>query len=143
MKEKLKVLLVGGGGREHALGWKLDRSSRLDTLYIAPGNPGTADHGENVPIAATNVEGLLDFATRHATDVTVVGMDDPLALGIVDAFQAKGLAIFGPTKAAASGTQQTQSVRPTMTANAASRQSRGTALNRGNSRIGGLGWSAH
>jgi phosphoribosylamine--glycine ligase len=97
------VLLIGSGGREHALAWKLNRSPRLGHLYVAPGNAGTAANGlaENVPIKATDVKGLLEFALAKRIDLTIVGPDDPLALGIVDAFQERGLRIFGPTKAAA------------------------------------------
>jgi len=100
MKKK-KVLLVGGGGREHAIAWKLSQSSGIERLYVAPGNAGTASVAENVPIKATDIDGLLAFAISEGIGFTIVGQDDPLALGIVDAFQAKGLKIFGPTKAAA------------------------------------------
>lgn len=98
---QLKVLLVGGGGREHAIAWKLRQSLRLGKLFVAPGNAGTAQIAENVPVKATDVDGLLAFALKEGIEFTIVGQDDPLALGIVDAFQAKGLAIFGPTQAAA------------------------------------------
>ncbi len=96
-----KVLLVGGGGREHAIAWKLRQSRRLSKLYVAPGNAGTAQIAENVPLKATDIDGLLAFALKEEIEFTIVGQDDPLALGIVDAFQVKGLIIFGPTKAAA------------------------------------------
>ncbi len=95
------VLLVGGGGRESAIGWKLLQSPRLGKLYVAPGNAGTARIAKNVPLKATNIDGLLAFALKEGIELTIVGQDDPLALGIVNAFQAKGLTIFGPTKAAA------------------------------------------
>jgi phosphoribosylamine--glycine ligase len=95
-----KVLLVGSGGREHALAWKLCQSPRLGKLFIAPGNAGTASLGENVPLKVTDIDGLLAFALKEEINLTVVGSEDPLSLGIVDAFQAKNLAIFGPTKAA-------------------------------------------
>jgi phosphoribosylamine--glycine ligase len=95
------VLLVGSGGREHALAWKLAQSPRIGKLYIAPGNGGTRSLGENIPISATDIEALLRFAEEKRIGFTVVGPDDPLSLGIVDAFQARGLRIFGPTKAAA------------------------------------------
>ncbi len=98
---KLTVLLIGSGGREHALAWKIAQSPRLGQLYIAPGNAGTAELGENVPIAASDIKGLLHFAQQKKIDLVVVGPDDPLALGIVDEFKAAGIAIFGPTKAAA------------------------------------------
>ncbi len=97
----MKVLLVGGGGREHAIAWKLRQSPRFGKLFVAPGNAGTAQIAENVPVKATDVDGLLAFALKEGIEFTIVGQDDPLALGIVDAFQAKGLRIFGPTKAAA------------------------------------------
>ena len=97
----MKVLLVGNGAREHALAWKLAASTLLSELLIAPGNAGTARLGRNIPIAATDVEGLLDFAARHGVEFTVVGPEAPLADGIVDRFQSCGLPIFGPTKAAA------------------------------------------
>jgi phosphoribosylamine---glycine ligase len=98
---KMSVLLIGGGGREHALAWKLCQSPRLGKLYVAPGNAGIAQIAENVPVKATDVDDLLAFALKEGIDFTIVGQDDPLALGIVDAFQTKGLKIFGPTKAAA------------------------------------------
>jgi phosphoribosylamine---glycine ligase len=96
-----KILIVGGGGREHALAWKIAQSPKLGRLYIAPGNGGTREIAENIPIQATDIDGLLAFAEKNAIDLTVVGPDDPLALGIVDAFQARGFKVFGPTKAAA------------------------------------------
>ena len=95
------VLLVGSGGREHAMAWKIAQSPRLGKLYIAPGNGGTQDLGENVPIKATDIKNLLLFAVAKNIGLTIVGPDDPLMLGIVDSFQAYGVRIFGPTKAAA------------------------------------------
>ncbi len=97
----MKVLIIGGGGREHALAWKLSLSPRVEKIYCAPGNAGTALLGENVPLAITDGEGLLAFAQAHAIGLTVVGPDDALAAGIVDRFQAAGQRIFGPTQAAA------------------------------------------
>lgn len=97
----LDVLLVGSGGREHALAWKIAQSPRLGKFYVAPGNGGTRQFGENVPIPATAIETLAQFAQQHSIDLTVVGPDDPLALGIVDVFTARGLRIFGPSKMAA------------------------------------------
>jgi phosphoribosylamine--glycine ligase len=99
----MKVLLVGGGGREHAIAHKLCQSPRLERLYVAPGNGGTArlDKSENVAIGAEDIAALLDFARAQAIDLTVVGPEAPLVAGIVDAFQAAGLRIFGPTRAAA------------------------------------------
>jgi len=97
----MKVLLVGGGGREHAIAWKLRQSPRLHKLFVAPGNAGTAQIAENVPIQATDIASLLTFASKNDIKLTVVGQDDPLALGIVDAFQAERRKIFGPTRRAA------------------------------------------
>ena len=97
----MNVLIIGGGGREHALAWKLARSPRVTKIFCAPGNAGTALLGENVPLAITDGAGLLGFAQAHGIGLTVVGPDDALADGIVDRFQAAGLRIFGPTRAAA------------------------------------------
>lgn len=97
----MKVLVVGGGGREHALSWKLSRSDKVDKLFIAPGNPGTALIGENVDIEADSIDALKEFALANNIDLTVVGPEVPLSLGIVDIFKEAGLEIFGPTKAAA------------------------------------------
>lgn len=97
----LSVLLVGSGGREHALAWKLAQSSKVDEIFIAPGNAGTAVHGTNIPIPADDIDTLLTFAQENAIDLTVVGPEAPLAAGIVDTFQEAGLRIFGPTQAAA------------------------------------------
>jgi len=100
MRGDIDVLIIGSGGREHALAWKLAQSPRLKTLYCTPGNPGTAAIGKNVPIAATDVKSLVQFAKEHRIDLTVVGPDDPLALGIVNQFQKHGLRIFGPRQEA-------------------------------------------
>jgi phosphoribosylamine--glycine ligase len=97
----MRVLLVGGGGREHALAWKLARSPALSALYAAPGNPGIARHARCVPIAPHALEDLLAFADRERIDLTVVGPEAPLVAGIVDRFESKGLRIFGPSRAAA------------------------------------------
>ncbi len=97
----MNLLIIGGGGREHALAWKLSQSPTVTKIYCAPGNAGTAQLGENVPLAITDTTGLLNFARDHAIDLTVVGPDDALAAGIVDRFQAAGLRIFGPTREAA------------------------------------------
>lgn len=97
----MKILIVGSGGREHALGWKLKDSPRVTKLYFAPGNPGTATLGENVAIKVDDIDGLARFAADHAIDLTVVGPEIPLTLGIVDAFTARKLRCFGPSKAAA------------------------------------------
>lgn len=97
----MNVLLVGGGGREHAIAWKLAQSKNLEKLYTAPGNPGTAQCGQNIPIAATDTEKLLDFAIQNNVGLVVVGPEDPLAAGLVDAFEAVGIKAFGPSAAAA------------------------------------------
>ncbi len=97
----MNILIIGSGGREHALAWKLSQSPSVERIYCAPGNGGTAELGENVPLAATEIGHLLAFARTHQVGLTVVGPDDALAAGIVDAFQAAGLRIFGPTRAAA------------------------------------------
>jgi phosphoribosylamine---glycine ligase len=97
----MKVLVIGSGGREHALTWKLKQSPAVDRLFCAPGNAGTAEIADNVSIAATSLAELLAFAKQNDVDFTMVGPDDPLAMGIVDLFVAEGLPIFGPTKSAA------------------------------------------
>jgi phosphoribosylamine--glycine ligase len=97
----MKVLVVGGGGREHALAWKLGRSADCEQLYCAPGNPGTAAIATNVAISDSDVAALADFAEQRAIGLTVVGPEVPLALGIVDEFHRRGLTIFGPSRYAA------------------------------------------
>ncbi len=97
----MRILVIGSGGREHALAWKLARSPRVDRLYVAPGNGGTAAVAENVPIPAADVTGLLSFARANRIDLAVVGPEAPLVAGLVDAFQSAGLLAFGPTAAAA------------------------------------------
>jgi phosphoribosylamine--glycine ligase len=97
----MNVLVIGSGGREHALTWKLRQSSGVDRIFCAPGNAGTAEIAENVPLAANDLSGLLDFARQNKIGLTVVGPDDPLAAGIVDLFLAAKLRIFGPAKNAA------------------------------------------
>ena len=99
--EKITVLILGYGAREHALAWKIAQSPRMKQIYVAPGNAGTAEIAINVPISDEDIPGLVEFALENQIDLTVVGTNDPLALGAVDAFQAAGLAIFGPTQAAA------------------------------------------
>lgn len=101
MEGKIDVLLVGGGGREHALAWKLKQSPRLGRLYIAPGNPGTAQFGENVLIPPTDIPALTKFASENRIGLTIVGPEDSLAAGIADFFKSCGLRIWGPTRAAA------------------------------------------
>ena len=97
----MKILVIGSGGREHALIWKLKQSPAVDRIFCAPGNAGTAELADNVGIPATDVPRLRDFAKQNAVNLTVVGPDDPLAMGIVDLFAAEKLRIFGPTKSAA------------------------------------------
>ena len=97
----MKILVVGQGGREHALCWKLAQSPLVTEVYCAPGNAGTAAEATNVDIAATDIERLVKFASSERIDLTVVGPEAPLVAGIVDAFQEAGLRIFGPTAAAA------------------------------------------
>ncbi len=97
----MRVLLIGSGGREHAIAWKLRRSPSVSALFIAPGSPGTAGEGDNVAVAADNIPGLLAVARERSIDLTVVGPEAPLALGVVDAFAEAGLRIAGPSRAAA------------------------------------------
>ncbi|MFA7344966.1 MAG: phosphoribosylamine--glycine ligase [Terrimicrobiaceae bacterium] len=97
----MNLLIIGSGGREHALAWKLAQSPGVAKIFCAPGNAGTADVGENVPLAAGDIPGLVGFAKSRSIGFTVVGPDDSLALGIADAFGAAGLKIFGPGAAAA------------------------------------------
>ena len=97
----MKVLVVGNGGREHALVWKIAQSPRVDRLWCAPGNAGTAQQAENVSIKAEDVAGMVSFATTQKVDLVVVGPEDPLCLGLVDALTAEGIRAFGPTRAGA------------------------------------------
>jgi phosphoribosylamine--glycine ligase len=97
----VRVLVVGGGGREHALCWALHRDSPDATLFAAPGNPGTAALGTNLPIAATAVDDLVAAAAQHDIDVTIIGPEAPLAAGLADRLRAAGRAVFGPSQAAA------------------------------------------
>ena len=99
----MKVLIIGNGGREHALAWKAKQSPMVTRVFVAPGNAGTAHEGsiENVAIKATDIPGLLAFAKAQQIGLTIVGPEAPLVKGVVDAFRAEGLAIFGPTAAAA------------------------------------------
>ena len=97
----MKILVIGSGGREHALTWKLRQSPHAERIFCAPGNAGTADVGENIAIPVSDLEALVRFAKKNRIDLTVVGPDDPLAAGIVDLFVAEKLRAFGPTKSAA------------------------------------------
>jgi phosphoribosylamine--glycine ligase len=97
----MKVLIIGGGGREHALAWKIAASPRVSRVFVAPGNAGTAGEAENVEVASDDIPGLLKFVQQNSIDLTVVGPEAPLVAGIVDAFGREKLRIFGPSKAAA------------------------------------------
>jgi phosphoribosylamine--glycine ligase len=97
----MDILVIGSGGREHALCWKLRQSPRCGKLYCAPGNAGTGQFAENVALGVTDLEGLVDFAETRGIGLTVVGPEVPLCAGVVDAFQARGLRIFGPNQSAA------------------------------------------
>ena len=97
----MKVLIVGSGGREHAIAWKVAQSKRVDKIYCAPGNAGIAEYAECVNIGAMEFDKLTAFAQENAIDLTIIGMDDPLVGGVVDAFEEKGLRVFGPRKLAA------------------------------------------
>jgi len=98
---KMKVLIVGGGGREHALAWKIAQSPKVDKLYCAPGNGGISTLAQCVPVKATDVEGITEFAKNEGIDLVVVAPDDPLAAGMVDALENAGVRAFGPSKNAA------------------------------------------
>lgn len=99
----MNILIIGNGGREHALAWKVAKSPLADKVFVAPGNAGTAleNKVENVPIAATDIAALVEFAQKNEVYLTIVGPEAPLVIGVVDAFRAAGLRIFGPTQAAA------------------------------------------
>ena len=97
----MKILIVGSGGREHALAWKIAQSPKVDKIYCAPGNAGIAEYAECVDITAMEFDKLAAFAKEKEIDLTVIGMDDPLVGGIVDVFEAQGLRVFGPRKNAA------------------------------------------
>ena len=97
----MKVLVIGGGGREHALAWKLSQSERIQKIFVAPGNGGTARDPNLINVPITDVKALREWAQQEKIELTVVGPEAPLAAGVVDEFRANGLRIFGPTKAAA------------------------------------------
>ncbi|NLY44785.1 MAG: phosphoribosylamine--glycine ligase [Tissierella sp.] len=97
----MNLLVIGSGGREHGLCWKLAGSNKVKKIYCAPGNGGTAEVAENIDIQADDIDGLLNFALNHNIDLTIVGPEDPLVLGVVDRFEEKGLKIFGANKKAA------------------------------------------
>jgi phosphoribosylamine--glycine ligase len=99
----MKILIVGSGGREHALAWKVRQSPKVEKVFVAPGNPGTAlePFVENAVIAVDDITGLLAFAQKEHIDLTIVGPEIPLVMGIVDRFQQAGLKCFGPSAKAA------------------------------------------
>lgn len=97
----MKVLIVGSGGREHAIAWSVAKSPKVDKIYCAPGNAGIAEYAECVAIGAMEFDKMITFAKENEIDLTIIGMDDPLVGGIVDVFEAEGLRVFGPNKAAA------------------------------------------
>ncbi|HUS60252.1 MAG TPA: phosphoribosylamine--glycine ligase [Nevskiaceae bacterium] len=97
----MKILIIGSGSREHALAWKIRQSKKVSQIFIAPGNAGTTQIGQNINIAVENLRSLLSFAQKEKIDLTVIGPELPLALGIVDLFEKNGLLIFGPSKKAA------------------------------------------
>ena len=97
----MKILIVGSGGREHAIAWSVSKSPKAEKIYCAPGNAGIAEYAECVPIGAMEFDALAAFAAEKEIDLTIIGMDDPLVGGIVDVFEEKGLRVFGPRKNAA------------------------------------------
>jgi phosphoribosylamine--glycine ligase len=101
LRSLMNVLLVGSGGREHAIAWKLKQSKKLKNLYIAPGNAGTAECGKNVDISDTDIQGLVSFAKEKNIGLVIVGPEDPLSMGLVDLLEAQGIKAFGPSGAAA------------------------------------------
>lgn len=101
MEKKQKILIIGSGGREHAIGWKVAQSPRIPEIFFAPGNGGTSEIGKNIDIKATDIQGLKYFVKKEGIDLTLALPDDPLALGVVDEFQKVGLKIWGPNQAAA------------------------------------------
>lgn len=101
MEGKMKVLIVGGGGREHAIAWKLKQSKKVDKLYCAPGNGGIAQLATCLNVPATDLNGIIEAVKAHSIDFVVVAPDDPLAAGLVDMLEAEGIRAFGPSKAAA------------------------------------------
>ncbi|MEE3437717.1 MAG: phosphoribosylamine--glycine ligase N-terminal domain-containing protein, partial [Lachnospiraceae bacterium] len=97
----MKILIVGSGGREHAIAWAVAKSPKAEKIYCAPGNAGIAEFAECVPIGAMEFDKLADFAEEKGIDFAIIGMDDPLVGGIVDVFTARGIRTFGPRKNAA------------------------------------------
>ena len=103
----MKVLVVGSGGREHAICWSIAKSSKVTKVFCAPGNAGIGEIVDTVQINATDIDKLLDFALKEKVDLTIVGPEQPLSMGIVDLFRKKGLMIFGPNK----NSSQLESIR--------------------------------
>jgi len=97
----MKILVVGGGGREHALVWKIAQSPKVSEIYCAPGNAGISGQAKLIPVKSNDLDGLLRFASKEEIDLTIVGPEDPLTRGVVDLFESKGLSIFGPSQKAA------------------------------------------
>lgn len=112
---KKKVLIIGSGGREHALGWKIKQSPLVEKIYFAPGNAGTREIGENIPIGVEEIEKLAEFAKENRVDLTLVGPEGPLVQGIVDLFRQKNLAIVGPSKRASQIESSKQFAKELMT----------------------------
>src|SRR6266508_3637180 len=100
-KRPMNVLIVGSGAREHALAWKLRQSARLTDLFVAPGNAGTAQLAHNLDVGVMDFEGIARTAAEHRVELVIVGPEDPLAGGLVDFLTARGIAAYGPTRAAA------------------------------------------
>ena len=97
----MKILVIGSGGREHALAWKIAQNKEVSRVYVAPGNAGTATNPDMMNVPISSVKDLLEFAQKEQIHLTIVGPEAPLSQGVVDVFRANGLKIFGPTKAAA------------------------------------------
>ena len=108
----MKVIIVGGGGREHALAWKLNQSPEVDEVVCAPGNAGTAQIGRNVAVGAEDIEGLLSLAKEEKPGLVVVGPEAPLALGLVDELEAIGIRAFGPSARPPASRRARRSQRP-------------------------------
>src|SRR5690242_6763698 len=99
MEDIMNILIIGSGGREHALAWKIKQSPRVKRVFVAPGNAGTAADAENVDISPSDFPRLIRFAKENEVSLTVIGPETPLVAGVVDAFQAEKLRVFGPSKA--------------------------------------------
>ena len=97
----MNILIIGSGGREHAIAWKISQSDNVKKMFCAPGNPGMTQIAENIDIDVNNIDGLFSFAQKNKIDLTIVGPEDPLVNGIVNMFSSAGLKIFGPKQSAA------------------------------------------